>query len=567
MWKRITKSYKRELIVCFAVVSLLPMVISSSFLVQVLKTTISRNYEKRVLAQISTVEDAMVSLFGEYQSVIDAILNNQAITAGIEETDSWQKNRIYTELYEETEKIRDVAEIQLYDAQGVCRYSTGSTKEGESLPLYWGILKVANAHREQMVIQNTSEYAASENTLMQVVHSINGKNDELLGYIVFDVTEEHFEQVLYNHYDASNSLVILDSYWEEVYSTRTAKKEAVAETLRLRRMSGEGLKQPDDDITFYISPLADTGLYIVIGRAPIFTTETTTVMFSVILAVAFLSLLLCLFLAEKMSNTMTRPLKQLTGAMQKVENGNLEEQIEINRQDELGELSESFNRMTRELKEYMELQVQHQQELNDANIAMMQAQLNPHFLYNTLDTIKWVAKANHVPEQVTLASGLAKILRTSISEGKFIPLSEELKLVECYADIQKIRFNGNFTFDLEVPMELEDWIVPKLIVQPIVENAIIHGLAGREGGHVFLNAYEKEKQLCIEVTDDGCGMDAQIIEQLNTRDRDNLRGHIGFYNVDTIIRLYYGEGYGLHAELLPNGGTKVTMVLPERKEG
>ena len=198
---------------------------------------------------------------------------------------------------------------------------------------------------------------------------------------------------------------------------------------------------------------------------------------------------------------------------------------------------------------------------------MMQAQLNPHFLYNTLDTIKWVAKANHVPEQVTLASGLAKILRTSISEGKFIPLSEELKLVECYADIQKIRFNGNFTFDLEVPMELEDWIVPKLIVQPIVENAIIHGLAGREGGHVFLNAYEKEKQLCIEVTDDGCGMDAQIIEQLNTRDRDNLRGHIGFYNVDTIIRLYYGEGYGLHAELLPNGGTKVTMVLPERKEG
>lgn len=566
MWKMITKSYKRELIVCFAVVALLPMVISSSFLVQILKTTVTRNYEKRVSAQIDTVEDAMVTLFDEYQTVTDEILRHTLITEGIEETDSWQKNRIYTELYEMTEEIRGVAEIQLYDTKGICRYSTGSVKEGESLPLYWGILKVAGAHSDQMIIRNASEYDTSKEALLQVVRSLRNEEDELLGYIVIDMTEEHFEKVLSKSYDASNSIVVLDSFWEEVYSTRTAKEEAVAETLRLRRMSGENLKQADDEISFYISPLAETGLYIVIGRTPIFTAETTATMFSVILMVAFFSLLLCLGLAEKLSSGLTKPLKQLTTAMHEVESGNLEERIEIDRQDELGELSENFNTMARELKEYMELQVRHQQELNDANIAMMQAQLNPHFLYNTLDTIKWVAKANHVPEQVTLASGLAKILRTSISEGKFILFSEELKLVECYADIQRIRFNGNFTFDMEVPMELEDCIVPKLIVQPIVENAIIHGLAGREDGHVFLNAYEKENCLHIEVTDDGCGMEAEIIEQLNTHDRNNLKGHIGFYNVDTIIRLYYGEGYGLHAELLQGGGTRVSIVLPEKRE-
>lgn len=566
MWNMITKSFKRELIVCFIVVALLPLIISSGFLIQILKTTLSRDYEKRVTGQITEVEHTMVTLFEQFQSTTDIILNDQQITDGITETDSWQKNKIYTELYEETEAIRDVAEIQIYDAEGFCRYSTGSTEENESLPLYWGILKVANAHSDKLIIRNAAEYGTSGKTLLQAARSIRNDKDELLGYIVIDMTEEHFERVLDNSYDSQNSIAVLDSFWEEVYSTRTAKEEAIAENLRLRRMSGESLKQPDDDINFYISPLADTGLYIVIGRAPVFTADTTATMFTVILIMALLSLILCLVLAEKLSNELTQPVKQLSEAMHEVENGNLEQQIETSRKDELGALSGSFNTMTKELKEYMALQVQHQQELNDANIAMMQAQLNPHFLYNTLDTIKWVAKANHVPELATLSASLAKILRTSISEGKFISLAEELQLVECYTNIQEIRFHEAFTFDMEVPIELEECIVPKLIIQPLVENAIIHGLADREDGHVFLNAYEKARILYIEVTDNGSGMDSEIIKQLNSHDHDSLKGHLGFYNVDTIIRLYYGDGYGLHAMLMPEGGTKVTVTLPERRE-
>ena len=218
--------------------------------------------------------------------------------------------------------------------------------------------------------------------------------------------------------------------------------------------------------------------------------------------------------------------------------------------------------MARELKENIALQIRQQAELNDSNIAMMQAQLNPHFLYNTLDTIKWTAKSHHVPELATLASGLAKILRTSISEAKFVKLEEELNLVSAYMEIQKIRFDGNFSYDIEVPTELEDCIVPKLIVQPIVENAIIHGLKEREHGHIFVYVYEEEGKLYIDVSDDGCGIEEAVLALLRDRDRERLKGHIGFYNVDTILRLYYGEEYGLFAENLESGGARIRISLP-----
>ena len=151
-------------------------------------------------------------------------------------------------------------------------------------------------------------------------------------------------------------------------------------------------------------------------------------------------------------------------------------------------LVDDFDDMTKALKVYVELRSKQQEELSASNIAMMQAQLNPHFLYNTLDSIKWIGKANHIPELATLSSSLAKILRASISADIFVPLADEIKLVDYYVEIQKIRFSGKFSYDAEVPMELEDVIVPKLILQPIVENAIVHGLKEREDGYIFLNA-------------------------------------------------------------------------------
>jgi len=558
----IRKSFKRELFLCFIVVALVPLVITGCFLVSTLKARLSRDYEEKTQEQLVSVENRMTDIFDEMEEVAEEIMSDDVIVDGITQTDSWLKNKAYKRLYEKTQDLREIAWFHLYDAQGVCRLSTSPQGAAGELPVYWGLLKVARTHSQEMILRRASWQQSTETPCLQGACAILDENEECLGFVVVDMTETHFETILSGSYDEQNGIAVLNSYWEDVYSTKMAKEASLAQTLRTRRMAGEDLRQITDGITFYIAPLEETGLYIILGKEPVFTQDVTNMTIGVMMIMAVCSLLLCVVAAVVMSNYLTSPVKKLSQAMARVEGGDLDVQVGSGRKDELGQLSASFDGMTRQIKENLELQVKQQKELNDSNIAMMQAQLNPHFLYNTLDTIKWVAKAHHVSELATMASGLAKILRTSISEAQFISLSEEISLVCAYMDIQKIRFDGNFSYDVELPLELEDCMVPKMIIQPIVENAIIHGLKERENGHIFLNIYEEEEMLCIEVYDDGCGMDETILGLLKERNREKLKGHIGFYNVDTIIRLHYGAQYGLYAENQAEGGARVRVTLP-----
>ena len=289
-------------------------------------------------------------------------------------------------------------------------------------------------------------------------------------------------------------------------------------------------------------------------------------MYGISILMAAICLLLCVAVSLMLTRNLSKPMHTLTQAMKEAESGDLNVQIEVERSDEIGHLATHFNRMIRELQYYMIEQIRQQKELNNVSIAMMQAQLNPHFLYNTLDTMKWVAKANHIPEIAMLSSSLAKILRISISQEAFVTVKEEMELVKCYVDIQQIRFSDRFEYDVHLPEGLEDYKIPKLIVQPIVENAIIHGLADRDSGKILVEISCKDGDLFISVLDDGCGMAKEVMEHLNSRNRDHLEGHLGFYNVDSIIRLYYGHEYGLNASEIESGGTKVTITLPLRRE-
>ena len=565
--RKIQWSFKKELLICFVLLALLPLIISNCFLIQIFQTIIAQNEEKSAREQLEKLESVMLTRFDELEEAVEQLSKNQQIKSGINTENRWEKNKVYNELYRQTEGLREYAQFHIYNAQGKCMYSTGDELYDTDMPVYWGIMKVAKAHTDEMVIRNATGYHTVEGLSMQAARALCNEEDECLGYIVMDFVEYNFDNMFRNVYDEENALTLLDSFWEEIYSTKNAKAGNIALTIRERRMDGKAINQETDKMQFYINEVGETGLYLVLGKPTIFTQEVIGQMLVILVVMTALSLLFCLVVAEILSSNLSRPVQRLSDAMQIAQNGNLDIQLNSKRNDELGQLTQNFNHMTKELKNYMELQVRQEKELNDANIAMMHAQLNPHFLYNTLDTMKWIAKANHIQELATLASGLARILRMSITDDKFIPLSEELRMVECYIDIQRIRFHDRFTMDIEVPMELEDCRIPKLIIQPIVENAVIHGLSECEEGHIFLNIYARQKIMYIEVSDDGCGMDEELVALLNSRDREKLRGHLGFCNVDTILCLYYGEQFGLHVQNLQTGGTKVTITLPIETQG
>lgn len=563
MKEKIKISFKRELLAGFLTVAVLPLVVSCLFLIQMFQVKADSDYRKVNMEQVHIVNSAFLEFWKKIEDAESSLASSWMVQMAMAGKAEGRKSEVYHILYEKTSELRELARFDLYSRDGACLYSTGTGMYQKKLPVYWGILKVSGAHGDDLIVQKDHEDMS-----LMAARGIPGEDGVPIGFVVASLTEENLNQVFQGLLGSQDGLCILNEFYEPVYSAGTAAGGEIAQTLRAGRMEGKEALSSWKDSEVFVASLGDTGLTSVLLRPEIFTGGLTGSMYSVLFLMTAFSFLLCLFVASRLSSHLSQPILLLNRAMEKVKKGNLDTRVQMERADEFGQLAASFDAMTAQLDQYMKEQVAQQKKLNEVQIAMMQAQLNPHFLYNTLDTMKWVAKANHIPEIATLSAKLAKILRTSISSPQMITLKEEMELVDSYAEIQKIRFGGRFTFTSELPQELSGIFVPKLMIQPIVENAMIHGLADCDNGtiHVKVHRLEAQGLLCIEVTDDGCGISDEVLKCLNSRDREKLSGHIGFYNVDMVIRLHYGDGYGLQAERRQEGGTCVRILLPDGEQ-
>lgn len=571
MKKWIKKSFHRQLLFCFAVVALFPLLLFGVSLIQTMETKINSDYEKRVTEQAEQIDAGVLHLFKNFEETVESINANSKIVGQINEEDSWSKSKIYLQFYREVSGLREYAQVDLYDKTGKCIYTTAQGNAGTDLPVYWGILKAVEESEENLVLRRAEPN--DKDILMYAAGKLLGKENTLEGYIVIGMRAENFEKLLYDNGNSKAEVAFLDTYWRMIFESGNLQTDKIREEL----MKGHKLLGVYRAGELLIEPLGNTGLYMVMACPSVFSTEVLNSMYSVLTVMLIISILLCVGVASHVGRNMTRPVERMNTAMRTLQEGDLTVRIASDREDELGQMSRNFNIMANELEQNVQEKIEKQKELNASHIAMMQAQLNPHFLYNTLDTMKWVAKANHIPEIATMAAGLAKILRTSISKRQFICLREELELVNCYVDIQKIRFNDKFSYSVEMEEGLEDCVIPKLIIQPIVENSVLHGLKESEEGNIHVRITGKTGVLCIEVTDDGCGAPDDLMEAINHRRQEQLVGHIGVSNVDTIIRLTYGEEYGIYMEKSDgniqttkdgkeSGGTRVTLRLPVRRE-
>lgn len=563
MKEKIKTSFNRELLAGFLMVAVLPLVVSCLFLIQMFQVKANRDYRKVNMEQVHIVNSAFLEFWQKIEDAENSLASSWMVQMAMAGKAEGRKSEVYHILYEKTSELRELARFDLYSGDGVCLYSTGTGMYQKKLPVYWGILKVSGAHGEDVIIRKDNE-----DMCLMAARGIPGEDGVPVGFVVASLSEENLNQVFQGLLGSQDGLCILNEFYEPLYSAGTAAGGEIAQAMRAGKMTGKEEPSSWKDSEVFVAPLGDTGLTGVLLRPEIFTGGLTASMYSVLFLMTAFNFLLCLFVASRLSHHLSQPILLLNRAMDKVKKGNLDTRVEMERADEFGQLAASFDAMTAQLDQYMKEQVAQQKKLNEVQIAMMQAQLNPHFLYNTLDTMKWVAKANHIPEIATLSAKLAKILRTSISSPQMIPLKEEMELADSYAEIQKIRFGGRFTFTSELPRELSGIFVPKLMIQPIVENAMIHGLADCDEGTIHVKVYRMEEKglLCIEVTDNGCGISDEVLKRLNSRDREKLSGHIGFYNVDMVIRLHYGDGYGLQAERREESGSCVRILLPDRGE-
>lgn len=218
----------------------------------------------------------------------------------------------------------------------------------------------------------------------------------------------------------------------------------------------------------------------------------------------------------------------------------------------------------------IEEQVTREQKLlRKAEFELLQAQINPHFLYNTLDAIVWSAEAGNQKQVVKMVGSLSDFFRSSLNKGKeLVSIREELSHVRSYLEIQQIRYQDILSYDIDVPQELYDNEIPKITVQPVVENALYHGIKNRRGGgKILVTGTVADKDYCIIVSDDGMGMDKDHLEEIRAELSGNSKGNgkiYGLYNVNERIKLFYGEEYGISIDSEYEKGTTVTIRLPKK---
>ena len=312
--------------------------------------------------------------------------------------------------------------------------------------------------------------------------------------------------------------------------------------------------------------MPEAGLCLILQQPQVFTRGTLQLFYTVSALCALGCIIVRIFLGLQLSRQIFEPIGRLHRAIRRVEKNDLAVQVPIDRREnELTELARKFNHMVTTLSANQQALLENQKALNEAQIRMLQAQLNPHFLCNTLDTMKWISKINQVPQVALMSTNLADILRFCISPAEFVPLQRELEILERYVEIQKIRLSDSFTFEEDVPETLRSCMVPKMLLQPLAENAILHGLSGVSAGQLLVTARETdEKLLEIRVCDNGCGLPPELLGPY--RPPEQPTGHLGLLNVDTILRKHYGERFGLRLENRENGiGACVVACLPIEK--
>ncbi|MDQ0062307.1 cache domain-containing sensor histidine kinase [Paenibacillus harenae] len=275
-----------------------------------------------------------------------------------------------------------------------------------------------------------------------------------------------------------------------------------------------------------------------------------------------IAIVISLFVSQRVS----QPIKQLQGYMKEVEKGNFDIQVPVPTTIEIGRLARAFNMMVGRIKELMSQVVRDQELKRRSEINALQAQINPHFLYNTLDSIIWMAESKKSQEVVLMTSALAKLFRASISKGEeLVTIETELEHITNYLKIQKMRYKNKLDYRIETSDTVGRYKTIKLILQPIVENAIYHGIKMKRGpGLITISSEETAADVLLIVEDNGNGMDEEKLSKLLSQQYEGEAGKgVGVGNVHGRLKLYFGPQYGLEYKSKPGEGTTVTIRLPK----
>ena len=417
------------------------------------------------------------------------------------------------------------------------------------------------------------EYRNGNRVIPYVRRITDLKDNETIGFVVINIDEVLFRTTYLNSFPSSSALLLIVNS-RGIVLTNTDRKyigEDASEALGVFGISEQNLKEKSFQYNWQgkemlvissESEKQDWVYYTIVPMSDV--NAGSAVIYRITIALVGAIVLFLIFLSYFLSKRVTTPLRELSSVMKKAETGNLDVTYSGNNYDEIGKLGDSFNKMTKKLKKSMQETINVQKEKMEAELKGLEFQINPHFLYNTLSSIIWLADEGRNDEVIKVTKSLASFFRISISRGKeMIRVREEVEHVINYMEIQKTRY-GDVMFMHDVDMEIRGFYTLKLLLQPIIENAIYHGIKAIKGrGIIKLRGIREGDDLVFIISDNGNKMNKQRAEELNkalNRIGDTDLG-IGLKNVNNRIKLHFGQYYGLKFGVM-DGYTVVEIRIP-----
>jgi two-component system sensor histidine kinase YesM len=436
-------------------------------------------------------------------------------------------------------------------------------------------LKNKNMVYYQYLSKGITKFSKYSNSLVTIKVLCNKLTKEPYGFVYVIITQNTLNKYYDYFVGNGNSIAIIapdgtvvSSNLPSMIGVKNTKLYDISENILNNNLKYLNTQLASSDVTILSKHLPTYNFNIVgtIDKDIVLNEmyNTSEIMTTSIL-IAFVFIVIIFFIIRRT----TKPISALANTMPKIIHGDFNNHIPVEGSFEVRELSTAFNYMLDGLNKYVQAQIKMQKEKRKAEIHALQMQINPHFIYNTLSSIKWLIWQGKIEKSTETIDAFISLLRNTISnKHEMITILEEVNNLKNYVLINHIRYGDNINVNFFVMPNCEDYIIPKLILQPFIENAFFHGFADKSNGsiHVFIN--EQNNNLVCEIIDNGVGIKNEDMRKI-LRDSNHNHDHftsIGINNVNDRIKLLYGDEYGVTITSEENKGTNVRVVIPAQKE-
>ncbi|SFL25308.1 two-component system, sensor histidine kinase YesM [Paenibacillus sp. 1_12] len=579
-------SLQQKLILLILPLSIIPLSILGTFSYYKSSQVVQKQVCQTILESLSQVNYSLNYFVKDIEQLTMYIYSNREI----QDVLSKDGGRTLVEKHQDEKRINDILDTFLgFKSWNIAIYLLGSNGDryftGKLLPnqyddynVNWGLFRkmrlaggniIWDTHYSMKKLEDFGIVLSSGRLLKKI------ETSQPLGYMVVDIMED----ALADKYNKAklqpggqmllldrNGYVISSSPSKHIVGTKL--NEPYLENV-LAGNKGffelDSKKVPAAMVIYDTSEITGFKLVSVVPVA-VLTKESSSIRDLTYFIVIMLGVVSC-WLAYVLSVTITHPLRKLRSLMFMVENGNMEVAFPSRYRDEVGQLGISFNKMLQRIKQLIDEVYKKQLMVQEAEIKAIQAQFNPHFLYNALDSINWMARIHKINDISQTVVSLGELLRFSIRKGQpFIQVKEDMQQIRNYLVIQKMRYGGKLEAELIIDEEIESLFTLKLLIQPLVENAITHGLELRPGkGHLLVRGSRIGERVRLEVSDDGVGMSPETVELIlngKFESNDEHNTGIGLNNLKRRLELYFHSNFRFDIESKAMQGTKVIIEIP-----